>query len=157
MSTVIPRFVVRNQLTIGIALIHPAMQNSGGFGRPFMLQTGQDVLHDAAARGVAAVVGGLPPSFNLPSNGALPYPDIALFSQFGQLFPQLNNDQQGMLQQTNTPGGSFLTGPDDLGGDERARANGRPTRSSGDSRGSGAYASRHQAAEQRRRTRINER
>ena len=123
-----------------------------------MLQTGKDVMHDAAARGVAAVVGGLPPSFNLPNNGALPYPDISLFSQFGQLFPQLNNDQQGLQQQQiNAQTGSFLTGPDDVAGDERARGSGRPARSSGDSRGSGAYASRHQAAEQRRRTRINER
>ena len=44
---------------------------------------------------------------------------------------------------------------DDLVGSMGARAGGR-TRSS-DSRSSSAYASRHQAAEQRRRTRINER
>jgi hypothetical protein len=63
------------------------------------------------------------------------YPEIALFSQFNQLLPGM-----AMMLSRNA---------------EPAASRGRTK--SNDSKSSSAYASRHQAAEQRRRTRINER
>lgn len=138
-----------------------------------------------AARAAAAAVSGLPstgqqnygggvaglhPAFStLTVPGAL-YPEIALFSQFGQLFPQYveNNagqqsaqaqNQQQVSQQPSGGTNPLLLQPKPISSEEQmptgSRAGGR-TRSS-DSRSSSAYASRHQAAEQRRRTRINER
>ena len=65
------------------------------------------------------------------------YPEVALFSQLGQLFPKSGHHPQP--EQETTP----------------ARAGGNRSRGNSDSKNS--YASRHQAAEQRRRTRINER
>ena len=67
------------------------------------------------------------------------FPEVALFSQFHQLFPQ-------------------GVGVGDVAGQQQAAASRGGGRSrSGDSKSTSNYASRHQAAEQRRRTRINER
>ena len=83
----------------------------------------------------------------VPASGS--YPEgIALFSnhQFGQIFPQLNTlDARNAVSLGDNPGLLDMAGPTLSGGD------------GGTSRSSTAYASRHQAAEQRRRTRINER
>lgn len=69
------------------------------------------------------------------------YPEVALFSQLHQLFP----------------GAAELAAAAQRNAETSAR--GRASAKSNDSGGksSSAYASRHQAAEQRRRTRINER
>lgn len=69
------------------------------------------------------------------------YPEIALFSQFNQLLPGMAElaQQQQLLGRNAEPAAS------------------RGRTKSNDSKSSSAYASRHQAAEQRRRTRINER
>lgn len=82
--------------------------------------------------------GGLNATFALPN--ALP-DGIALF---GQMFPHLGGHQE----RSHSPASG-------LGGHGAAM----PTRSNEGASGksSSAYASRHQAAEQRRRTRINER
>lgn len=77
----------------------------------------------------------------MPGSG---YPEIALFSQFGQLFPQYAELAQLQQQQQKHSMD-----------DGRTVSRGKPR--SSDSRSSSAYASRHQAAEQRRRTRINDR
>ena len=94
-----------------------------------------------------------------PTSGL--YPDLALFSQFNQLFPQgaaggidpsvlslLGQQQQQQQQQQQASTGQTEAGR--AGG-----ARGKPK--AGDNKTSSAYASRHQAAEQRRRTRINDR
>ena len=88
----------------------------------------------------------VPPCGAAPSPAPALYPEIALFSQFGQLFPgaaDLAHYQQHLAQ-------AAAPAP------ARPRA-GAGSRSGSDSKTSSAYASRHQAAEQRRRTRINER
>ncbi len=98
--------------------------------------------------GLAGNLSGLRSAFHAVPPGPQPqalYPEIALFSQLGQLFPQaaelqMQQQQHGTMPQQPT---------------ESGRGNAR-TKSS-DSKASSAYASRHQAAEQRRRTRINER
>ncbi len=99
--------------------------------------------------GLAGNLSGLRSAFHAVPPGPQPqalYPEIALFSQLGQLFPQAQElqlqqqQQHGILQQQPV---------------ESGRGNGRSK--SSDSKASSAYASRHQAAEQRRRTRINER
>ncbi|KAK9828585.1 hypothetical protein WJX72_000894 [[Myrmecia] bisecta] len=80
------------------------------------------------------------------------YPEIALFSQLGQLFPQtaeLNPYQQAAAQL------GFGLGLNQAATAQPAASRGRAR--SSDSKSSSAYASRHQAAEQRRRSRINER
>ncbi|CAL5221335.1 g3510 [Coccomyxa viridis] len=76
----------------------------------------------------------------MPQQAPTIYPEIALFSQFNQMFPGAAEmaQQQQMLRNAET-----------------ANRGGRSK--SGDTRSSSAYASRHQAAEQRRRTRINDR
>ena len=76
----------------------------------------------------------------MPQQAPALYPEIALFSQFNQLFPGAAEmaQQQQMLRNA-----------------EATNRGGRTK--SGDTRSSSAYASRHQAAEQRRRTRINDR
>eukprot|EP00192_Tetraselmis_astigmatica_P020515 CAMPEP_0117665248 /NCGR_PEP_ID=MMETSP0804-20121206/9704_1 /TAXON_ID=1074897 /ORGANISM="Tetraselmis astigmatica, Strain CCMP880" /LENGTH=207 /DNA_ID=CAMNT_0005472639 /DNA_START=253 /DNA_END=876 /DNA_ORIENTATION=+ len=66
------------------------------------------------------------------------YPEVALFSQLGQLFPKSGHHPQPEPEQ-----------------EAAARSGGNRSRGTSDSKSS--YASRHQAAEQRRRTRINER
>ncbi len=106
----------------------------------------------AAARASGGLQGGLPPGFVRSAFTAVPqqqpaatalYPEIALFSQIGQFFPQMQ--ELGQFQQQGA-------------GAEAGRAsNSRGRTKSSDSKNSSAYASRHQAAEQRRRTRINER
>ena len=75
----------------------------------------------------------------MPQQAPAIYPEIALFSQFNQLFPGAAEmaQQQQMLRNAETA--------------NRGRTK------SGDTKSSSAYASRHQAAEQRRRTRINDR
>ena len=70
------------------------------------------------------------------------YPEVALFSQFHQLFPGAAELAQHQQLQRNAA---------------EASASARGRTKSNDSKSSSAYASRHQAAEQRRRTRINER
>lgn len=104
-------------------------------------------------------------TFALQPSGLFPSTDLALLSQFGQIFPQFNNDQNqslqhaGQLAQGNSAAALKLNSLADAEAFRQLQqrgGSGRPTRSS-DSRTSSAYASRHQAAEQRRRTRINER
>lgn len=89
--------------------------------------------------GLNLSIGSLPHASQQPQTSQLVLPDqLALLSQFPHaLLPQQYSSTDRDLQ---------LTGLRNVG----------KTRSS-DSRSSSAYASRHQAAEQRRRTRINER
>ena len=82
----------------------------------------------------------------LAGNGGSVYPDLALFSQFGSLFGGQSFDLAALQNQQKAPAQ-----------DDRLAAASRGRTRSSDSRSSSAYASRHQAAEQRRRTRINER
>lgn len=89
--------------------------------------------------------------------GGLGYPELALLSSLGAHGLGMGNMGSGMGQMPayGQPDGQ----PKPVDQDEQrqgGRGGGR-TRSGGDSRSSSAYASRHQAAEQRRRTRINER
>lgn len=103
------------------------------------------------SHGLAGNLSGLRSAFHAVPPGPQPqalYPEIALFSQLGQLFPQA---QEMQLQHQQQQGG-MMTQQQPA---ESGRANGRAK--SSDSKASSAYASRHQAAEQRRRTRINER
>ena len=76
----------------------------------------------------------------MPQQAPALYPEIALFSQFNQLFPGAAELAQQQQMQRNA---------------ETTNRGGRTK--SGDTKSSSAYASRHQAAEQRRRTRINDR
>lgn len=76
----------------------------------------------------------------MPAQAPL-YPEIALFSQFNQLLP-------GMAE---------LAQQQQLAARNADATNSRGRTKSNDSKSSSAYASRHQAAEQRRRTRINDR
>ena len=76
----------------------------------------------------------------MPQQAPALYPEIALFSQFNHLFPGAAEMAQQQQMQRNA---------------ETANRGGRTK--SGDTKSSSAYASRHQAAEQRRRTRINDR
>eukprot|EP00191_Tetraselmis_sp_GSL018_P004757 CAMPEP_0177603902 /NCGR_PEP_ID=MMETSP0419_2-20121207/15795_1 /TAXON_ID=582737 /ORGANISM="Tetraselmis sp., Strain GSL018" /LENGTH=219 /DNA_ID=CAMNT_0019097775 /DNA_START=209 /DNA_END=868 /DNA_ORIENTATION=+ len=69
------------------------------------------------------------------------YPEVALFSQLGQLFPKSASQSQPSAA---TPTSSEIQPA-------------RTQRNNNSSEGKSSYASRHQAAEQRRRTRINER
>lgn len=104
----------------------------------------------------AAAHGALPPSNSNYTTFAVPgsmFPEIALFSQFGQLFPQYNELSNQLQSQKGNGAEEVKAGL--MGRGPGGNGGGR-TRSS-DSRTSSAYASRHQAAEQRRRTRINER
>lgn len=133
------------------------MQNSGNLRSPVVTPSTREMIE--AARVAAVAASGLPSTQPSTTSSAVQalgsgltfampgtvYPEIALFSQFGQLFPQYAELAQLQNQQQNSLGG------DDSKNDARGK-----TRSS-DSRSSSAYASRHQAAEQRRRTRINDR
>jgi hypothetical protein len=76
----------------------------------------------------------------MPQQAPALYPEIALFSQFNQMFPGAAELAQQQQMQRNA---------------ETINRGGRTK--SGDTKSSSAYASRHQAAEQRRRTRINDR
>ena len=101
-----------------------------------------------------------------PTSGL--YPDLALFSQFNHLFPQgsaggidpsvlslLGQQQQQQQQHAQQQQQQQQAS---AGQTEAARASGaRGKPKAGDNKTSSAYASRHQAAEQRRRTRINDR
>lgn len=103
-----------------------------------------------------------------PTSGL--YPDLALFSQFNHLFPQgsaggidpsvlslLGQQQQQQAQQQQQQAQQQQQQAS-AGQTEAARASGaRGKPKAGDNKTSSAYASRHQAAEQRRRTRINDR
>ncbi|KAK9822563.1 hypothetical protein WJX74_004772 [Apatococcus lobatus] len=103
------------------------------------------------SHGLAGNLSGLRSAFHAVPPGPQPqalYPEIALFSQLGQLFPQA---QELQLQQHQQHAGVMAQQQPA----ESGRTNGRAK--SSDSKASSAYASRHQAAEQRRRTRINER
>lgn len=74
------------------------------------------------------------------------YPELTLFSQFSQLLqPQAAAAAADLSQ---LPGINLEALRDTVGRNNRSRS---------ESKSSSAYASRHQAAEQRRRTRINER
>lgn len=115
--------------------------------RPMALVPNLQEVMDAATRAAVAAQGSqsMIPGFNQQPRSAFNpvappplYPEIALFSQLGQLFPQAAELAQAQQQQQAADSGS------------RGRA-----RSS--DKASSAYASRHQAAEQRRRTRINDR
>ena len=104
-----------------------------------------------------------------PTSGL--YPDLALFSQFNHLFPQgsaggidpsvlslLGQQQQQQQQQAQQQQQQQQQQQASAGQTEAARASGaRGKPKAGDNKTSSAYASRHQAAEQRRRTRINDR
>jgi hypothetical protein len=101
----------------------------------------------------AAATGAIAPSNTAPaqpvpagfaSNNGGPM-DMALFNQFGLFSPQPTFGLPTMQPEAKP-----------APGEDRMTASRGRTRSS-DSRNSSAYASRHQAAEQRRRTRINER
>ena len=94
------------------------------------------------------------------------YPDLAIFSQFNQLFPQggaggidpsvlslLGQQQQQQVQQQQQQQQQQASGQPDAGRAGGARGKAKAN----DNKTSSAYASRHQAAEQRRRTRINDR
>ena len=117
--------------------------------RPMALVPNLQEVMDAATRAAVAAQGSssMLPSFNQQPRSAFNpvappplYPEIALFSQLGQLFPQaaeLAHMQQQQQQQAA-----------DSGSRGKARSS---------DKASSAYASRHQAAEQRRRTRINDR
>eukprot|EP00775_Hariotina_reticulata_P012183 gene12183-12320_t len=78
------------------------------------------------------------------------YPELALLTNLGQhLFSSVAHQGYAHSQEQQYKADEEM---------EERPSNGRGrTRSGGDSRSSSAYASRHQAAEQRRRTRINER
>jgi hypothetical protein len=101
----------------------------------------------------AAATGAIAPSNTAPAqpvpagfannNGGPILQDLALFGQFFN--PQQSFGAPHMQPETKP-----------AAGEDRMTASRGRTRSS-DSRNSSAYASRHQAAEQRRRTRINER
>jgi len=80
------------------------------------------------------------------------YPELALLTNLGQhLFSSARGNQGYAHSQEHQ-----YKADEEM--DERPfNGRGGRTRSGGDSRSSSAYASRHQAAEQRRRTRINER
>ena len=115
--------------------------------RPMALVPNLQEVMDAATRAAVAAQGSssmIPGFTQQPRSAFNPvappplYPEIALFSQLGQLFPQAAELAQMQQQQQATDSGS------------RGKA-----RSS--DKASSAYASRHQAAEQRRRSRINDR
>lgn len=76
----------------------------------------------------------------IPQQAPALYPEIALFSHFTQLFPGTTEIAQQQQRHWNA---------------ETSNRGGRSK--SGDTKSSSAFASRHQAAEQRRRTRINDR
>eukprot|EP00798_Chlamydomonas_sp_ICE-L_P016186 gene16186-22347_t len=117
--------------------------------RPLTFHSGQEFLNLGDAARVNAVLSGLPVnslnSFPLSNGPSAGYAEHTLFGQGNQMFPhQMGNESAG-------PEDSLLS-------EERLQGlRGKGPSRSQDSRGSGAYASRHQAAEQRRRTRINER
>jgi hypothetical protein len=126
--------------------------NPGSRGGPHAQPSNEDLMNMARA----AAHGALPPSNSNYTTFAVPgsmFPEIALFSQFGQLFPQYNELSNQLQSQKGNGAEEVKAG---LMGRGPAGNGGGRTRSS-DSRTSSAYASRHQAAEQRRRTRINER
>lgn len=103
--------------------------------------------------------------------GGIPLSDLALLSQLQGLTPSSAFLQPGLavqgqagqlklpigLEELSKMGRGAVGMPmGSLGGAPIQTHSHKPTRST-DSRSSSAYASRHQAAEQRRRTRINER
>jgi hypothetical protein len=88
--------------------------------------------------------------------GGLGYPELALLSSLGAHGLGMGNMGSGMGQMPAYGQPDGQPKPADQDEQRQSRGGGR-TRSGGDSRSSSAYASRHQAAEQRRRTRINER
>lgn len=85
-----------------------------------------------------------------PANAFL-QPGLAVQGQAGQLKLPI-----GLEELSKMGRGAVGMGMGSLGGTPVQSHSHKPTRST-DSRSSSAYASRHQAAEQRRRTRINER
>ncbi|CAD7703745.1 unnamed protein product, partial [Ostreobium quekettii] len=97
--------------------------------------------------------GSAPPGPGASGLAAAPsvmYPEVAVFSQFDQILPHMALLQP--LQALQAP-----PGPGGGGGDEGAPVGRAGAARPADGRGTSDYASRHQAAEQRRRTRINER
>ena len=108
-------------------------------------------IMESAQRAAAAGASGPFPqrsAFNPIPQTPLVYPtdlsQLQLFSQLGQFLPQ-----QGVPDLQQFTGG---------GGDSQAASGSRGKgRGSSSDKASSAYASRHQAAEQRRRNRINER
>ena len=109
-------------------------------------------IMESAQRAAAAGTSGPFPqrsAFNPIPQTPLVYPtdlsQLQLFSQLGQFLPQ----------QAGIPDLQQLTGG---GGDSQAASGSRgKAKGSSSDKASSAYASRHQAAEQRRRNRINER
>jgi hypothetical protein len=98
---------------------------------------GQQLSLQHSLASLASLRSGFTPM--MPQQAPPSYPEIALFSQFGQLFPgttQIAQQQKHWNAETNNRGGRTK---------------------SGDTKSSSAYASRHQAAEQKRRNRINDR
>lgn len=100
-----------------------------------------------------------PPVGGLPG-GEVVFPaaaQLTLFSQLNQLFPALAGQiLQQQAQQSAPP--SVGPGSYSFSGvsDDRPPSRNERSAKSGDNKSSAAYASRHQAAEQRRRTRINQ-
>jgi hypothetical protein len=90
--------------------------------------------------------------------GGLGYPELALLTSLGAHGLGMGNMGSGMGQMpAYGQSGDRHPKPGDQDEQRQGNRGGGRTRSGGDSRSSSAYASRHQAAEQRRRTRINER
>lgn len=89
--------------------------------------------------------------------GGLGYPELALLSSLGAHGLGMGNMGSGMGQMPAYGHPEGQPQPADQDEQRQGGRGGGRTRSGGDSRSSSAYASRHQAAEQRRRTRINER
>lgn len=96
-------------------------------------------------------------------------PEVNLFSQFVRLFPQLTDGGQA----PSAPSGTIVTAAttsapartagaasvvdNSKDGSQENTGRGRGGRAATETKGSATYATRHQAAEQRRRARINER
>jgi len=132
----------------GLASPFPGMAN-----RPSVLLLGSDMAARAAAAAAAAggqasqnslhqvmassALSGSPYGHFAPGVQLARYPEVGLFSQLGQLFPKSS--------------GAQLPGAATSAAEPPSSSRGK----NGDSKNS--YATRHQAAEQRRRTRINER
>jgi hypothetical protein len=87
---------------------------------------------------------------------AAPLPPGTAQGNAGQLKLPIGLEELSKLGRGGVAGSSGAGGMGGGPSGQQGQAGGKPTRSS-DSRSSSAYASRHQAAEQRRRTRINER
>ena len=140
----------------------------GNVFRPLFVAGGEEATGAVDNRPSAASVASVVEVPRFPTNGmstpsgagvsafappGLLYPEVAVFSQFDQILPQMAllhplQPLQAPVAHQQTSAGAE---------EQRAVANRTSACRATDARGSSDYASRHQAAEQRRRTRINER